>query len=215
MNCRLKCLLRKLKAAFPTSTWLKRAINTSFERRELYVSADGSFELLVLLQRPGASCKPWPDSPSIPTLADIIERHTTCPRNCRNWKNTHERSFYTAEVLLFGENKINTSFQGQWVASFFFSPVAQCFTACSLSLLVHFLYVLECYAIFTYSPRWAVTQEFSDKRRPRFYGSADEARVCMIVQYGVYTFCIESSEISFLQWIFRNVFSKSIRNWDF
>lgn len=113
MNCRLKWLLRKLKAAVPTSTWLKRAINTSFERRELYVSADGSFKLLFLLQRPGASCKPWPDSPSIPTLADIIERHTTCPRNCRNWKTltrgvfTQPKCCYSAKIKSIRAFKVN------------------------------------------------------------------------------------------------------------
>lgn len=126
---------------------------------------------------------------AIPTLSDIVKRHNVTPKLQELEKHSREE-FYTTEVLFFSENKINTSFQGHPVAAFFVLARCTMFTASrnvfslssrSFSLCTRLLCNFHIFSSL-------VTQEASDKRRPCFYGSADDARVFMIM-YSVCTYC--------------------------
>lgn len=121
-----------------TSTWLKRAINTSFERRELYVSADsvsgfsfyGSDLAQVVNHDP--THLPSPLSSTSPT----------CPRNCRNWKTLTRGVFTQPKCCCSAKIKSIRAFKVNKLHHSSSRPLHNVsLPDLSLSLLVHFLYV--------------------------------------------------------------------------
>lgn len=147
--------LRKLKAAVPTSTWLKWAINTSFDVVNFYVSRRWQFrasfywrDLAQVVNHDPAHLP----SPLSPTSSS----DTTCPRNCRNWKTLTRGVFtqpkcYSAEIKSIRAFKVNELHHSS--SRPLHNVLLPVFSRFSF---IFFMPILDGYAIFTYSPRWAM-----------------------------------------------------------